>query len=150
MSVEPYLMNDEDVLAYCTTDYWAWVCTNRRVVKYRQGSGGAEQLHDLSFGEITGISLVNTGRNDTLGGYGVIAVLGGLLLTVSEFPVLSIVPVGIGVYLLYRWMNSEEAYFEFRGSGLLQTEGKQWRIDQTAADDPDQVQEFVRKVRSQL
>lgn len=143
-------MNDEDVLAFCTTDYWAWVCTNKRAMKYRQGGGGAEQLHDLSFSEITGISLVNTGRNDKLGGYGVIALIGGIFLLISELAVVSPLLLAIGAYLIYRWINSETAYFQFRGSGLLQTEGNDWRIDQTAADDPGQVQEFVRTVRSQL
>lgn len=149
-------MENETVLEYCTTDYWAWVCTDRRIIRYRSGSGGAEELHDLSFEEVSAISLMNTGRNDKLGGYGAFAIvvgIVGLFLTVYGWPVgwfVSVVSFGIGAYLIHRWRNSESSHFEFRGSGMLQSADEEWKIDQTSADNPSDVQEFVRTVRSQL
>jgi hypothetical protein len=145
-------MEDEDVLAHCVTDYWAWVCTDQRILKYKKGRGTAEELHDLSFDEISSISLVNKGRKDKLGGYGIFTIIIGLIIVVAEpaFAIISLILLIIGSYLVYRWLNSERAYFEFRGSGMLQNSGNDWKINQMAADDPDEVTEFVRTVRSRL
>ena len=152
MSIEPHLMGGEEVLSYCMTDHWAWVCTDQRVIKYRKGSGTAEQLHDISYDEISSMSLVNTGRNDKLGGYGIFAIFAGVVIIVAapEVAAFSLILFAVGAYLIYRWRNSEESYFKFKGSGLLQTENEIWQIDDAAADDPDEVREFVRTVRSRL
>lgn len=152
MSFQPHLMDGEDILEYCMTGYWAWVCTDRRVLKYRKGKGTAEQLHDLSFNEISAISLVNSGRDDKLGGYGVFAAIVAivLVLAVPDLGLVSLALIGVAAYLFYRWLNSEEAYFQFRGSGILRSEGDEWRIDQTSAENPEDVRTFVRTVRSQL
>jgi hypothetical protein len=99
---------------------------------------------------------MNTGRNDKLGGYGSFAIVVGvvgLFLTVYEWPVgwfVSVVSFGIGAYLIHRWRNSESAHFELRGSGMLQSADEEWKIDQTSAEDPSDLQEFVRTVRSRL
>lgn len=145
-------MDGEGVVEYCMTKYWAWVCTDQRVLRYRNGRGSAEQLHDLSFGEISAISLVNSGRDDKLGGYAVFAVIVGFVFAiwVPDLRLVGLVLFGLAAYLGYKWVNSEEAYFEFRGSGMLQSEGDEWRIDQASADDPNEVRRFVRAVRSQL
>lgn len=153
VSIEPHLLDGEDVLAYCGTRAWIWICTDRRLLKYRQGSGTAEQLHDISFDEISAVSLVNTGRDDRLGGYGLLAgILGLVVIAVSEGWV-GLVGLGlivVAINLVYRWLNSERSYFEFRGSGLLRDEPEEWRIDESSADDADQVRELVRVVRAQL
>lgn len=124
MSFKKHLMEDEDVLDYCGTDYWIWVCTNRRVLKYRQGSGSAEQLHDISFGEISSISLVNTGKSDKLGGYGVFSIIIGLVLSVFTAGsmlglMIFLLSTVVGGFLLWKWMNSEKSYFVFKGSGVI-------------------------------
>jgi hypothetical protein len=142
-------MDGERVLTYCSTKYWIWVCTDKRVIKYKQGSGGAEALHDLSFREISGISLVNTGRNDWIGGFGILGALFGLLVLL-ESPELGVLSLVVGGGLIYYWLNSESSYFEFRGTGLIRKEPEKWRIDEAAAEDPGEVREFVRTVRSQL
>jgi hypothetical protein len=151
MSFKKYLMEDEEVLSYCGTDYWIWVCTDRRVMKYRQGSGTAEQLHDISYEEITSISLVNTGRDDKLGGYAVFSlVLGGIAsVWVSSAAPFAVAGV-ITAYLLWRWRNSEHSYFEFKGSGVINSDEEEWRIDNKNADNPDEIREFTKTVRSQL
>lgn len=153
MSIEPHIMDDEAVLEHCTTNKWVWVCTDRRVIKYRKGKGSAEQLHDISLNEISAISLVNTGREDKLAGYGIFAIIGGVLLPLVGGPetyILSIIMFSIGGYLMYRWQNSASGYFELRGSGLLQSEPEKWRINSQGADNTEKVQLFVRKVREQL
>jgi hypothetical protein len=157
MSIKPHLLDDETILDHCTTQKWAWVCTDQRVIKYRSGRGSAEQLHDLSFDEITSISLVNKGRKDELGGYGVFAVVIGLVLGffLTQYSPglglgLLLIFFGIGLYFLYRWVNSEEAYFEFHGSGLLQETGGRWRIDYQNIDNTGEIREFVQAVREQL
>ncbi|WP_251342788.1 hypothetical protein [Haloplanus halophilus] len=136
------------------TDYWAWVCTDRRVLKYKTGSSGSEQLHDVSFDEISAISLVNTGRNDKIGGYGGFAIVLSVLILLPfggpETFAVSLILLAIGGYLIYRWMNSEKSYFQFRGSGLIQTEEDRWRIDETAAENPAEIREFVKTVREQF
>jgi hypothetical protein len=150
-------MEDENVLDYCTTDYWAWVCTDRRVMKYREGSGTAEQLHDISFDEISSISLVNTGRNDKLGGYGIFTiVVGGLLAMFNYSPsswssfVVLMLSALVGGFLLWKWANSEKSYFVFKGSGVISENSEEWRIDQTDADNSDEIREFTKTVRGQL
>lgn len=149
MSIKPHLMNDERVLAYCSTKYWIWVCTDKRVVKYKQGSSGAEALHDLSFGEISGISLINTGRNDWIGGFGILGALFGLFIF-TESPEIGILSLVIGGGLIYYWLNSESSFFEFRGTGLIRKEPEKWRLNESAAEDSDEVRKFIRTVRSQL
>ena len=153
MSIEPHLMSNETVLKYCNTENWIWVSTDQRVLKYREGKRGSEELHDLSYDEITGISLVNTGRNNSLRIFGSLTILAGAIYFIYvSWPgrVWGILFAAIGSYLLYRWMNSEESYFEFRGSGLLDTESDQWKIRETDADDPDEIRDFVTTVRGQL
>ena len=150
MSIKPHLLDGEEVLSHCTTDYWAWVCTDRRVLKYRQGSGGSEQLHDVSFDDISGISLTHQGRNTQylVGGL-LVAVLGFLA---ADFTTQLVILVGLllGAYLVKRWYDSESSYFEFKGTGLIRQEPDQWRINEGAADDPDEVREFVKTVRERL
>lgn len=153
MAIEPHLMDGEDVLEYCTTDYWSWVCTDQRVVKYKQGSNAAEQLHDISFSEISGISLVSRGKNDRTGIGGILSLILGFVMVASAiqlFVLLGFILFLLGIYLMYRWWTSEASYFEFKGGGLIQSEPEQWRINDEAADDSDSVREFVKTVRSQL
>ncbi|WP_144901378.1 PH domain-containing protein [Halobellus captivus] len=150
MSIKQHLLNDEEMLSYCTTDYWAWVCTDRRVLKYRQGGGGGEQLHDVSFGDISGISLTNQGRNANYLVGGLLAAVVGLILGDIVGPVALIAGLLIGAYLAKRWYDSESSYFEFKGTGLIRQEPEQWRIQQGAADDPDEIREFVKTVRERL
>lgn len=144
-------MNGEEVIEYCSTDYWIWVVTNRRLLKYRPETGGGERLHDISFDEISSVSVVRTGRTDELAGYGVFSILAGIVIDVLAREVATtVVLVPLGVYLLYIWKKSDEAYFQFQGGGLLATQGNDWRIDETSADDPVAAREFVKAVRSQL
>jgi len=150
VSIKQHLLNDEEMLSYCTTDHWAWVCTDKRVLKYRQGGGGSEQLHDVSFDDISGISLTNQGRDTRFLAGGLLAAAAGFLVVEVAGPVVILVGLLIGAYLVKLWYDSESSHFEFKGSGLIRQEPKQWRIEESAADDPDEVREFVKAVRGQL
>lgn len=153
MSIEPHIMDDESVLDHCVTDYWTWIVTDRRVVKHKNGKGNVEQLHDLSFEEITSISVVRTGKNTTLVIAGILSLLFGLISIVQDSAVFIMIGIAIlvlGAYLLYLWYNSETSYFEFNGSGLLQNRNHNWRINQKAAKNPEEVRSFVKEVRNQL
>lgn len=156
MSIEPHLLEDERVLDHCSTKYWAWVCTDKRLLRYRSGSGGAEQLHDISYDEISSVSFVNTGRNNMLGGYGVFAVVLSILFAIGAIGtgemlvmIISLPLLAIGAYYIYRWLNSETSYFDFNGSGMLRNDNE-WRIDEASADDTEDIRDFVRTVRGQL
>lgn len=146
-------MDDEAILDYCMTDYWSWIVTDRRLIKYRQEPRGGEQLHDLSFDEITSASLVNKGRKDQLAGYGIFALLGALVAFFFRSAwtiLLGFLLLAVSGYLFYWWANSDEAYFQFRGSGLLQEQPDTWQIDESLADNPGEIREFVKTVREQL
>lgn len=152
MPLEKHLMSGEDVLEFCTTDYWTWVCTDQRVLKFKQGKSGGEQLHDISFDEISGISYTNRGRNDRLGGFGGVAIVGsiGLMVALPPASIIGLPLLGLGIYLMYRWWTSPGSFFAFRGSGLVQENPEQWRIQEDAADDSEEIREFVMAVREQL
>jgi hypothetical protein len=62
MSIENHLLEDEEIKKSCSTNSWNWFCTNERIMKYRPGTGKREELHDLSYREISSISLTNPGR----------------------------------------------------------------------------------------
>lgn len=154
MSIKDHLTSDETVLDHCTTDYWAWVCTNSRIIKYRSDGGRTERLHEISLSEIRGISLVKSGRSDTLLGYlifSVIGVLGSLyfaILTNPTYWVGVILLFGVAYTLYGRWKNSAEGYFELKGTGLIQQEPEKWRI--RSGGSPDDVRSFVKTIRNNI
>jgi len=154
MGIKKHLTSDEDVLDHCTTDYWAWVCTNKRIIKYRSDGGQNERLDEISIGEITGISLVNSGRDETLLGYLVfciIGALGSLFAAISFDPVFWIgvlILAGVAYKLHNKWKDSAEGYFELKGTGLIRQEPKKWRIQ--SGGNTDEVQSFVKTVRENI
>ena len=94
---------------------------------------------------------MNTGRDDKLGGYAVFSlVLGGIASVWSSSAAPVAVAGVITAYLLWKWRNSEHSYFEFKGSGVINSDEEEWRIDNKNADNPDEIREFTKTVRSQL
>jgi len=150
VSLTQHIQDDEEVLSHCTTDYWAWVCTDRRVLKYKQGSRGGEQLYDVSFGDISAISLTREGRNLNYLIGGVLFIALGIFALEFAGPVGRGAGVLIGAYLIKVWYDSATSYFEFKGSGVIRQEPDQWRIQEGSADDSDAVREFVKIVRDRL
>lgn len=154
MGVKDHITSEESVLEYCTTKGWAWVCTDRRIIKYRSDGERTEQLHDISLDEVTGISLISSGKSDTLLGYTILSVATivvlGLYLQFATFATgfSMIIFTPISVILYRRWKNSDEAYFELKGTGLVRQEPKKWRIQYEG--DPDEVKSFIRTVRENI
>lgn len=148
-SVENHLLSDEDVEDYFLSKKWAWISTDHRLLKYRKTDSGHEELQDLSYDEITGISMTHHGRDTKY-------LIGAILAGVIGLPLLTEAPfVGFGVVLVavllaWMWRNSEESYFEFKGSGLIQQEPEKWRIAKSSVENETQVNDFVRSVREQL
>lgn len=152
-AIKSHLMEDEQVIDYCVTDDWTWVCTDRRLIKTKVQDDAVKELHDLSFEEISSISLVNKGKDGSLlivGG--VLIFTGALLLASNNFVILllSVILSVLGGISIYLWWISESSYFEFRGDGLLQEENDRWQIEKTGARSSDRVREFTKTVRSQL
>ncbi|WP_157745984.1 hypothetical protein [Halorubrum trapanicum] len=160
MSIKQHILDDEDVVAHCSTRSWVWVCTDQRILKYRESDRGTESLHDLSFREISAISLTNKPRKSIYLVVSIFCLIGlfgwwYMLSNVDSYdPAVAVVFsglfVGAGVLFLYIWYNSSKSYFEFRGGGVIQQEPEMWRINWMGADDKDQVQDFVKTVREQL
>jgi len=148
MPIEDHLMDDEVVEEYCYTPEWAWVATNDRVIKYRDSGASITDLHDLSYEEISAISLTTEEKDNTLIYAGVGLTLAGLVLTGVNY-LIAIVAFLLGVGMLYYWYDMDESsHFEFRGGGLIEQEPDQWRIEAEA--NSDDAREFVKTVRSQL
>jgi hypothetical protein len=154
MGIQDHITSEENVLDYCTTNGWAWVCTDSRIIKYRSDGERTEELHDISLDEVTGISLISSAKSDTLLGYTIlsvatIVVLGLYLQFSTPVTGLSMVIFAPGSVILYRrWKNSDEAYFELKGTGLVKQEPKKWQIQYEG--DPDEVQSFITTVRENI
>lgn len=153
MSIKNHITPDEEVLDHCTTDRWAWVCTDRRVIKYRTDNRG-EQLEDISLEEITGISLTTTGHSDKLQGYAILTAIAsaGLILytwsTGSQIAVLTLFTPIVPFLLYRRWQNSSNGHFQLRGTGLIQQEPEKWKIQSDS--NPDDVQSFIQTLRNNI
>lgn len=154
MSIKSHLLTGEEVLGHCSTKYWTWICTEQRLIKYKQGKGESEQLHDLSFDQVAGISLVNEGRDmQYLIGAGVALVLGIIVSSVLGEPEVVIgilVTLTVSGVLTAAWYDSDNSHITFKGGSIIQQEPEQWRIQENAAEDPDEVREFVKTVRERL
>ena len=154
MGIKAHVTSDEEVVDHCTTDYWAWVCTDKRIIKYRSNDRG-EEMEDISLDEITGISLTNTGKSDTLLGYTIlsgVAFVLFFLFSAGDFPnpytYISAI-FGVMAYISYRrYQRSADSYFELRGTGLIQQEPERWRIQSNT--NPDDVRSFVKTVRRNI
>jgi hypothetical protein len=154
MSIKNHITPDESVLDYCTTEGWAWACTDDRIIKYRSDGDRSEQLHDISLDEVSGVSVISSGKSETLLGYTILSVVAmfvlglylQLLTFIGGFPVLLFFPVPLILYR--RWQDSDEAYFELKGTGLIQQEPEKWRIQYKG--DRDEVQAFVTTIRGNI
>lgn len=155
MSIKHHILDDEEVLEHCSTDYWTWVCTDRRVLKYKQGKKGREELHDVSFRDISGISLITEPKNTFHLIAGVIGLSFALIMTAFGLrnPIvllLDLLFIPISALLIWSWYNSGKSFFEFKGRGVIQQEPEKWRINIGVDESPKDIQEFVKTVRSRL
>jgi|GEM_PF-4442563 hypothetical protein len=156
MTFRKHLSDDETVLSYCGTTYWIWVCTDERIIKYRQDSDSSEQVDDISLAELSSIRTVDKGDTDwmrnsggflaVLGSYSMFAGLGGEPL---GFLIGLVALISAG-YFVRTWITGEESYFEFRGNGVIESNSTEWRLDPANADIPDEIHAFVETIRDRL
>lgn len=142
-------MEDEEILDYCMTKNWAWVATDDRLVKYRKSDGGVESLSDVSYNEISGISMEQNPYNAAFIGYGVFGILIALVLFFGALPILAGVVALISAFLMWKGFNGGSSYFELKGTGLLRQEPEEWRIEKTSGEN-DEIREFIKTVRGQI
>ena len=74
MSIEDHLLKDENILAECGEKDFKFYTTDKRLLKYKKGGlFSKESLHDISYDEVTSISLeIMRGSKD--------AVVSGIIL----------------------------------------------------------------------
>lgn len=149
-SVGNHLLEGEEVQDYFMSDQWAWVSTNRRLIKYRETDSGFEELQDLSYDEISGISLTHEGREDWPKWLAAAAGALTIILFIYAGQEAALTTLLVALLAAYVWYNSESSYFEFRGSGVIQQEPDAWRIETTDIDEEQELNEFVKSVRERL
>jgi len=154
---EDYILPDESVLAGCSSGQWTWIGTDKRILKYTQNEDGHEKYHDLSYDEISGISLETQEYKPfdsswvALGIYvlySAIAVSQGWMqssMWVTALGIMVITAITFGVLQLF---NYTESYFQLRGAHLIEQEKEKWQI--RTKNEQLQVKEFVKTVRYQI
>lgn len=143
VSISNHLMGNESIQASCLDNNFTFYITDKRVLKYK--SGGTfknEVLHDISFGEISSLSLLKEGASLLWAIFGIVLLLSGLGGVNSMYLLLA------GSLMILYAFSKRKSYFQFKGSGLLsdETEAVIWRINTRARD----VEKFVQTVRSAL
>lgn len=157
MGIQSYILDGESVLSNTSTPFWNWICTDRRLIKYRSTNGTREEFHDISLSEVSGITYENKGRKDSLLGYGIITGVVAFILFVLASDMDEGIVYFFGLFtlfitgvVLYQWWESDDSYFEFRGNGLINNEKSKWRVQGVSGQNTDETQEFINAVRSQL
>jgi hypothetical protein len=147
-SFQNHLLNDEEILDFFVSQNWTWIATTRRLVKYRKTDSGHEELRDVSYSEISSISLTHHGKdtNYLLLAIG-IGVLGLLLTQVHGGYILLSITAAIP---LIKWINSEKSVFQFRGTGPVRDSPEEWQIDRSSVETEQKLNEFIKAVRSQI
>ena len=143
--LQNHLLSDERVLASCLERGHEFFATNKRVLKYKSKGSvfGTEVLHDLSYREITSLTLIKTGASLKA------AIIGGFLTLIGLSSEDTRIFLIFGILALIYSFLRKKNYFQFKGSGLLRSEDEAeiWRINTVNATD---VQDFVRIVRENL
>ena len=150
-NLQVHLLGDERVLASCLDGGYEFSATNRRVLKYKPKGNifGTEVLHDLSYSEITSLSLIKTGASLKWAIIGVILILVGLFADPYSISSNSVVVLIFGILALIYAFLKRKNYFQFKGPGLLISDDEKdiWRINTVNATD---VNDLVRIVRENL
>ena len=155
MAIESYVTEEETPVEGCTSKKWKWLVTNKRVIKYREGKGTKEQMHDVSLNEINSVGIVRSGRDSDkfwigAGSLGLAAIF--LFLSVANW--ILIIGAGVfflvGILLLMSWSDSDNSFFILRGSGVIEDMGNDWRGNIPMSEDYSETRDFVMAVRKQL
>ncbi|MFB6206223.1 MAG: hypothetical protein ABEJ05_06835 [Haloglomus sp.] len=151
MPLESHLRGDESVLARYEGD-WTWCCTDQRVLRVPTATADADP-ETLAYEEIEGIGRV-AGRDTrylvaALSAVLLATLIPALLMGVANVAVTSATGVS-GLFAVlaavgfYWWIDSNEPYYQFQGTGGLAATND-WRLP----DDEDAAA-FVETVRLRL
>lgn len=160
MPLKEHLLQNEKIIGQCNEGKYTFYASNQRVIKYKQGKRlfDSEVLHDLSYREIRGISLVEQRGHKNAAATGIMLLLiYGVFLYAQYkqlefiYDVNSIMQVAgmIGLILLLYGIFYRKNWFEFKGPWMLQNEEERniWRLKQI---NESETREFVKIVRGQL
>ena len=157
MSVESYLTDGEIVNEQCTINNWTWVITDKRILKYRDGGGTKEEMHDISIDEISSIRVVRTERDEenliasgVLGiGAGVIRVAGASLpiLNSGNAMILAGLCLILAIVLFLAWLSSDEGEIELKGDGILAESNGAWTAKIPSEENYEKIELIVKAVR---
>jgi len=155
MTIESYVTDEETPLEGCTSKNWAWLVTDKRVIKYREGKGTKEQMHDVSLNEIDSVGIVRSGRDsDKLWIGAGSLVLAVVFLFFSVTNGILIIGAGlfflVGILLLISWSDSDNSFFVLRGSGVIEDMENQWKGNIPVNMEYSETRDFVMAVRKQL
>ncbi|WP_276258406.1 hypothetical protein [Haloglomus litoreum] len=151
MSIERHLRGDESVHARYDGD-WVWYCTDQRVLRVPAATADAAP-ETLPYDEVERVGRV-AGRDTrylvaALSAVLLATLVPALLMGVANVAVVPASAVAGGFAVLavlgfYRWLDSNEPYYQFQGTaGLAATDD--WRLP----DDEDAAA-FVETVRLRL
>ena len=143
MSISDHLMSNESIQASCVDNNFTFYVTDKRVLKHKTGGTFKnEVLHDISFNEISSLSLLKEGASLKW------AILGVVLVLSDLWGVSSMYLIVAGVIMILYAFSKRKNYFQFKGSGLLRDkeEAMIWRINSVGARD---VKSFVQTVRAE-
>jgi len=150
---------EETIIAECEEGKYSFYATDKRIIKYKKGGRifDTEVMHDLSYKEITGLSLTEKRGHSICAAVGASFLMATITLIyqynyaidVREIDSIIVVLGVVGLLLLLYGILYKRKWFEFKGPGILQDkdESKLWRLKEVK--NPD-VREFVRTVRTQL
>jgi hypothetical protein len=170
-----HFLDGEQILSEISTGSWTWYATNQRIIKH-QDTESDEILHDLSYDEISGISLETKEKTEyeeleefglKMVYYPIICipfiyvfngwaeenlidiVLSTIGISSQQAILILAVIVTTGILFLIKFPEKDHVtFFQFRGDGLIQSEKSRWRIH--VSDDRQQTADFVKSVREQI
>ena len=161
MTIEDNLLQEENILAECEDKGFRFYATDKRLLKYKKGGlFNLEILHDISYNEISGITLeikrglfkvVVLGIFITVLGIGIYYFADFIGIYFDEYlaVVLSIVFIVCGIITIVVGTLYKKSGFQFKGPGLLsnEKEAEIWRLHDVERED---VRKFVKVVREEV
>lgn len=159
MSVEEHLLKDENILAECAEKEFRFYATDRRLLKFKKGGFfSREVLHDISYGEITSVSLeiIRGLPGAVISGIGMLLIwfvfselYVPLLTDRYIYRTLLLLVAMLGVVTIIAGILYKTSWFQFKGHGLLsrKEEAEIWRLKEVDRAD---TRRFIRVVREEL
>jgi len=157
-SIRNHLSQNEKILATCPLGKVTFYVTNLRFIRYSRAQDGflssQESLNDLSFHEVTSLSLDTAGGVKTAFLLGIFVIIIGAIVYGSYsstffFSSISYLLFITGILLMASGIFNRQSGWQFKGPGLLSrsNEARLWRLGNI--NDPG-VRRFITVAREQL